>query len=144
MELFFAVDFFKKNPFISTCFQDFDGNELYKCIEDYVKLESKWIPPQRGFSLYIRPTMIAWEVSLLKTKKQPVSLLLIISIKKRINLVSDQQRNQSCSQSSHLLDLTTPLVLNQSGYILKPKESELHLVVLVISKLVETMHQQSL
>jgi len=42
--------------------KDFDGNELYKCIEEQVKVDEKWIPGVRGFSLYIRPTVIAWEV----------------------------------------------------------------------------------
>jgi len=52
--------------------KDFDGNELYKCIEEQVKVDEKWIPGVRGFSLYIRPTVIAWEVKitlLIKTRK---------------------------------------------------------------------------
>ncbi|RUP44440.1 aminotransferase [Jimgerdemannia flammicorona] len=36
----------------------FDGNELLKLIKNYVKTESRWIPSERGYSLYLRPTMI--------------------------------------------------------------------------------------
>lgn len=38
---------------------DFDKKELLNCIKELVKLESEWIPEGRGYSLYIRPTMIA-------------------------------------------------------------------------------------
>lgn len=38
---------------------DFDENELLKCIKRLVRMESDWIPEGTGYSLYIRPTMIA-------------------------------------------------------------------------------------
>jgi branched-chain amino acid aminotransferase len=38
---------------------DFDRNELIACIAKLVDIDSKWIPPGEGYSLYIRPTVIA-------------------------------------------------------------------------------------
>jgi branched-chain amino acid aminotransferase len=38
---------------------DFDHQELIKCIMELVKVDKKWIPYGEGFSLYLRPTVIA-------------------------------------------------------------------------------------
>ncbi|RUS22715.1 aminotransferase [Endogone sp. FLAS-F59071] len=38
--------------------QQFDGAELLELIKTFVKTESRWIPTERGYSLYLRPTMI--------------------------------------------------------------------------------------
>jgi branched-chain amino acid aminotransferase len=38
---------------------DFDREELIKCIGELVKLDKEWIPSGEGYSLYIRPTVIA-------------------------------------------------------------------------------------
>lgn len=38
---------------------EFDTNELFKCIEQYIKLEKDWIPELEGSSLYIRPLHIS-------------------------------------------------------------------------------------
>lgn len=38
---------------------DFDHGELLQCIYELVKLDQKWIPSGEGYSLYIRPTVIA-------------------------------------------------------------------------------------
>jgi branched-chain amino acid aminotransferase len=38
---------------------DFDHEELIKCIAKLVELDKKWIPSGEGYSLYIRPTVIA-------------------------------------------------------------------------------------
>jgi branched-chain amino acid aminotransferase len=38
---------------------DFDHDELIRCIAELVKLDSKWIPQGEGYSLYLRPTVIA-------------------------------------------------------------------------------------
>ncbi|KAJ9058675.1 branched-chain-amino-acid transaminase bat2 [Entomophthora muscae] len=35
-----------------------DGKELIKLIGELVKIEQRWIPNEKGFSLYIRPTVI--------------------------------------------------------------------------------------
>jgi branched-chain amino acid aminotransferase len=38
---------------------DFDHDELISCLKELVKLDQKWIPKGMGYSLYIRPTVIA-------------------------------------------------------------------------------------
>ena len=38
---------------------EFNHEELLQCIKQLVRLEKDWIPEGRGYSLYIRPTMIA-------------------------------------------------------------------------------------
>lgn len=38
--------------------QQFDGAELLDLIKTFAKTESRWIPTERGYSLYLRPTMI--------------------------------------------------------------------------------------
>ena len=42
----------------------FDPEELLKCIKELVKLDSDWIPKEKGYSLYIRPTLISTEPTL--------------------------------------------------------------------------------
>lgn len=46
------------------CLPDFDGGELLRCIERLVKVDKRWIPTERGFSLYIRPAHISMEETL--------------------------------------------------------------------------------
>ncbi|KAL4929595.1 branched-chain amino acid aminotransferase, cytosolic [Aspergillus undulatus] len=43
---------------------NFDGEELTKMIGEFVKLESRFIPDARGYSLYLRPTMIGTQSTL--------------------------------------------------------------------------------
>ena len=38
---------------------DFDHSELLQCIQELVQLDEKWIPYGEGYSLYLRPTVIA-------------------------------------------------------------------------------------
>ena len=38
---------------------DFDGTELTECIKELVRTDAQWIPEGEGYSLYIRPTVIA-------------------------------------------------------------------------------------
>lgn len=42
----------------------FDQEELLECIKQLVRQDERWIPQKDGFSLYIRPTMIATEPTL--------------------------------------------------------------------------------
>eukprot|EP00158_Paraphelidium_tribonemae_P003035 Partr_v1_DN25852_c0_g1_i4_m2847 putative branched-chain-amino-acid aminotransferase len=42
----------------------FDQDELLKCIKKLVQVDKRWIPNEHGYSLYIRPTVIATQVSL--------------------------------------------------------------------------------
>jgi len=38
---------------------DFNPEELIKCIKELLKIDKEWIPAQKGYSLYIRPTHIS-------------------------------------------------------------------------------------
>jgi branched-chain amino acid aminotransferase len=38
---------------------EFDHDELIQCIQELVALDEKWIPSGEGYSLYLRPTVIA-------------------------------------------------------------------------------------
>jgi len=38
--------------------QGFDGTELIKLISKLVKVDDRWIPRGKGYSLYLRPTLI--------------------------------------------------------------------------------------
>ncbi|KAI8904017.1 aminotransferase [Gorgonomyces haynaldii] len=42
----------------------FDKNELLECIKEFLKVEQRWIPSERGYSLYLRPTHIGTQNSL--------------------------------------------------------------------------------
>ncbi|CAI2166698.1 17441_t:CDS:2 [Funneliformis geosporum] len=43
---------------------DFNGDELLECLKKLVRLDERWIPAERGFSLYIRPTLIGIQTTL--------------------------------------------------------------------------------
>jgi branched-chain amino acid aminotransferase len=43
---------------------EFDQKELLQIIKEFCKVESNWIPSERGYSLYLRPTAIATQASL--------------------------------------------------------------------------------
>mmetsp|Transcript_2219 Transcript_2219/g.3393 ORF Transcript_2219/g.3393 Transcript_2219/m.3393 type:complete len:398 (+) Transcript_2219:142-1335(+) len=55
---------------------DFDQHELTKCIAELVKVDQDWIPYGEGYSLYIRPTVIASHPYL--GLAAPESLLLFV------------------------------------------------------------------
>ncbi|KAF7723750.1 hypothetical protein EC973_001726 [Apophysomyces ossiformis] len=57
----------------------FDGRELLKCIAVLLHLDDMWIPRERGYSLYIRPTMIGVEPSLSVHTPNKVLLFVIAS-----------------------------------------------------------------
>lgn len=42
----------------------FDGEELIELIKKLVMLDEKWIPSEKGYSLYLRPTMIGTQEAL--------------------------------------------------------------------------------
>ncbi|GMG55655.1 unnamed protein product [Ambrosiozyma monospora] len=46
------------------CLPTFDSEELLKMIGELLKLDNKFIPDERGYSLYIRPTMIGTDPGL--------------------------------------------------------------------------------
>lgn len=37
----------------------FDPEELLECIKELIRVDKRWVPDQEGYSLYIRPTVIA-------------------------------------------------------------------------------------
>lgn len=37
---------------------EFDAEELLSCIKELIKVDASWIPSERGYSVYIRPTYI--------------------------------------------------------------------------------------
>jgi len=43
------------------CMPQFAGEEFVECLKALVREDKDWIPDQKGYSLYIRPTMIATE-----------------------------------------------------------------------------------
>ena len=43
---------------------NFNGDELLKCVKELVSVDKEWIPNEKGYSLYIRPTMISTQESL--------------------------------------------------------------------------------
>ena len=42
----------------------FDKLQLLECIKEFLKVEERWIPDKRGYSLYLRPTVIGTQESL--------------------------------------------------------------------------------
>lgn len=42
----------------------FDGEELIKCMEEFLKVDKRFIPKGEGYSLYLRPTLISTHVGL--------------------------------------------------------------------------------
>lgn len=55
---------------------DFESNELIECIKQLVKLDQDWIPEGEGYSLYLRPNVIAMHQHL--GLASPESLLLYV------------------------------------------------------------------
>ncbi|KAJ1964656.1 branched-chain-amino-acid transaminase bat2 [Dispira parvispora] len=39
----------------------FDGNEYIKCLKELLRTDSRWVPDERGYSLYLRPTLMGTE-----------------------------------------------------------------------------------
>eukprot|EP01130_Rhizamoeba_saxonica_P013429 TRINITY_DN5734_c0_g1_i4.p1 TRINITY_DN5734_c0_g1~~TRINITY_DN5734_c0_g1_i4.p1 ORF type:complete len:384 (+),score=79.39 TRINITY_DN5734_c0_g1_i4:39-1190(+) len=37
----------------------FDGDEFLECMKELLRVDSDWVPTEKGYSLYIRPTFIA-------------------------------------------------------------------------------------
>ncbi|KAJ3021293.1 branched-chain-amino-acid aminotransferase [Thoreauomyces humboldtii] len=42
----------------------FDSEQFLECIKEFLRVEKDWIPNERGYSLYLRPTAIATQESL--------------------------------------------------------------------------------
>jgi branched-chain amino acid aminotransferase len=48
----------------SLCLPEFDEEQMIQLLKEYVRLEKPLIPQQRGYSLYLRPTLIGTNVGL--------------------------------------------------------------------------------
>jgi branched-chain amino acid aminotransferase len=57
----------------------FDEKEFLELIKELVKIEESWIPNKVGFSLYIRPTMIANHIGLGVAKPKSAKLYTVAS-----------------------------------------------------------------
>ena len=57
----------------------FDKGGLLECVEELVKLDHSWIPQEKGYSLYIRPTMIATQETLGVAASDRALLFVILS-----------------------------------------------------------------
>nr|AGT02808.1 branched-chain-amino-acid transaminase [Angomonas desouzai] len=66
-----------RNSMARLCFPDFDGEEFLKCLEEYVKVESAYVPKQYGYSLYLRPTALAMDETLNVTPAKWVRLFIV-------------------------------------------------------------------
>mmetsp|Transcript_29141 Transcript_29141/g.44055 ORF Transcript_29141/g.44055 Transcript_29141/m.44055 type:complete len:308 (+) Transcript_29141:314-1237(+) len=55
---------------------DFDSDELIKCIQELVRVDERWVPDGEGYSLYVRPTVVATHPFL--GLAAPESLLLYV------------------------------------------------------------------
>lgn len=58
---------------------DFDRTELLECIKELVRLDERWIPSGEGYSLYLRPTVIATHRFLGLSAPENVLLYVITS-----------------------------------------------------------------
>lgn len=55
----------------------FDKVQLLECIKELVRIEKSWIPSERGYSLYIRPSLIGTQESLGVAKTNSALLFVI-------------------------------------------------------------------
>ncbi|CAG9315403.1 unnamed protein product [Blepharisma stoltei] len=56
---------------------DFDGEEFLQCIRKFVDIDRRWVPNKKGYSMYIRPTMIGTHQQLGVTKPGKAKLFIV-------------------------------------------------------------------
>jgi len=61
------------------CMPSFPGDKFLDAIKELIRVDKDWIPNHRGYSLYIRPTMIATEAMLGVHAPAEVLLYVILS-----------------------------------------------------------------
>merc|ERR1719263_452065 len=61
------------------CMPTFDCGEFLSCIKELVRLDQDWIPMKKGYSLYIRPTIISIEETIGISVPKKVKLFVILS-----------------------------------------------------------------
>ncbi|KAJ2353790.1 branched-chain-amino-acid transaminase bat2 [Coemansia erecta] len=57
----------------------FDGEEVLACIKELLRTEERWVPQGRGYSLYLRPTLISTENTLGVHRSNSAKLFVIAS-----------------------------------------------------------------
>lgn len=57
----------------------FDGEQVIECIKELLRTDKQWVPEGKGYSLYLRPTVIATENSLGVRKANSAMLFVIAS-----------------------------------------------------------------
>ncbi|KXS14734.1 branched-chain amino acid aminotransferase II [Gonapodya prolifera JEL478] len=57
----------------------FDDTQLLECIKKLVKVDERWVPERKGYSLYLRPTLIATTPSLSVDPPSSALLFCILS-----------------------------------------------------------------
>ncbi len=58
---------------------NFDKQQLLECLQEYVRCEESWIPEERGYSLYLRPTLIGTQPFLGVGPSKDAKLFIIAS-----------------------------------------------------------------
>ncbi|KNC82443.1 branched-chain-amino-acid aminotransferase [Sphaeroforma arctica JP610] len=58
---------------------DFDQDQFLECIKELVKVDSAWIPEEKGYSLYLRPTAIGTQPSLGVGASKNAKMFVIMS-----------------------------------------------------------------
>ncbi|KAG8339806.1 putative Amino transferase class IV [Trypanosoma vivax] len=61
------------------CFPDFDPSELLALIKEFVKVERDYVPAERGYSLYLRPTAIGTAAEIAAAPSSTSRIFLIAS-----------------------------------------------------------------
>lgn len=61
------------------CMPTFDSREFLSCIKELVRLDENWIPREKGYSLYVRPTIISTEETIGISVPRKVKLFVILS-----------------------------------------------------------------
>ncbi|KAJ2312977.1 hypothetical protein IWW54_001772, partial [Coemansia sp. RSA 2705] len=57
----------------------FDGAQVLECIKELLRIEKRWVPEGRGYSLYLRPTLISTENTLGVHRSNSAKLFVIAS-----------------------------------------------------------------
>lgn len=61
----------------SLCFPTFSGKEFLDCIKQLIRLDEDYIPTEKGYSLYIRPTIISTHQTLGVSPPHNIKLFVI-------------------------------------------------------------------
>lgn len=59
--------------------QEFDAEGFLECLKALIRVEADWVPEGKGYSLYIRPCLIATQASVGVSVPQSALLYVILS-----------------------------------------------------------------